>query len=64
MTQPHTAYHTDGYLFNAITNGFPGSAMPAWGDTFTEREKWDMVNYMRQFNALTAKGATPPTTSR
>jgi copper transport protein len=60
MTQPHTAYHSDGYMFNAITNGFPGSAMPAWGDTFTEREKWDLVNYLRQFNPLTASGATPP----
>jgi copper transport protein len=60
MAEPHTAYHTDGYLYNAITNGFPGSAMPAWGDTFTEREKWDLVNYMRQFNPLTASGATPP----
>ncbi|MFN8516724.1 MAG: CopD family protein [Chloroflexia bacterium] len=60
MADPHTAYHTDGYLYNAITNGFPGSEMPAWGDTFTERQKWDLVNYIRQFNPLTANGATPP----
>ena len=60
MALPHTAYHSDGYLYNSIVNGFPGSAMPAWGDTFTEREKWDLVNYIRQFNPLTASGATPP----
>ncbi len=60
LTQPHTAYHSDGYLFNAIRDGFPGSAMPAWGDTFSEPEKWDLVNYLRQFNRLTANGATPP----
>jgi copper transport protein len=60
FTQPHTAYHSDGYLFNAIRDGFPGSAMPAWGDTFSDPEKWDLVNYIRQFNRLTAAGATPP----
>ena len=60
FAQAHTAYHTDGYLYNAIVNGFPGSAMPAWGSTFTDRQKWDTVNYIRQFNTLTAGGATPP----
>jgi len=60
FTQPHTAYHSDGYLFNAIRDGFPGSAMPAWGNTFSDPEKWDLVNYIRQFNRLTAAGATPP----
>lgn len=60
FTQPHTAYHSDGYLFNAIKDGLPGSAMPAWNDTFSDPEKWDLVNYIRQFNRLTAAGATPP----
>ncbi len=59
MALPHTASHSDGYLFNAIRNGFPGSAMPAWGQTFSEAEQWDLVNYLRQFNPLTAVGATP-----
>ncbi len=63
MTQPHTAYHSDGYLYNAIRDGFPGSAMPAWGDTFSDPEKWDLVNYLRQLNRLTAGGATPPPVS-
>lgn len=60
FTQPHTAYHSDGYLFNAIKDGFPGSAMPAWDSKFSDPEKWDLVNYLRQFNRLTAAGATPP----
>ncbi len=64
MAEQHTAYHTDGYLYNAILNGLPGSAMPAWGDTFTASQRWDLVNYLRQFNPLTANGATPPPVNR
>ncbi len=30
MALPHSATHSDGYMFNTITNGSPGSAMPVW----------------------------------
>ncbi len=60
MAQPHTAYHSDGYLFNAITNGFPRTTMAAWDGALTVNARWDLVNYLRQFNTLTANGATPP----
>lgn len=56
---PHTAYHSDGSLYNTIHHGSPGSAMPAWGSKLTESQQWDLVNAIRQFNRLTAAGATP-----
>jgi len=60
FTLPHTAYHSDGYLFTAIRDGFPGSAMPAWNGKLTEGQEWDLVNAIRQYNRLTVAGATPP----
>ncbi|MBV9542855.1 MAG: CopD family protein, partial [Chloroflexi bacterium] len=45
----HTApgVHTDGELFYWVSYGFPGSAMPAWKDTLTEEQRWDVINYAR-----------------
>ena len=65
FTLPHTASHSDGYLFNIITDGSPGSAMPSWKDTFDEQQRWDLVNYLRTLNPLTnpglaVAGGTPP----
>jgi copper transport protein len=39
--------HTDGQLFEWITNGYPGSAMPAFRDLLTEEQRWRLVNYIR-----------------
>ena len=39
--------HSDGQLFDWITGGFPGSAMPAFKDQLTEKQRWDLVNFIR-----------------
>jgi copper transport protein len=39
--------HSDGQLFEWITNGFPGSVMPAFGPALTEEQRWHLVNYVR-----------------
>ncbi|MBI3242770.1 MAG: copper resistance protein CopC [Chloroflexi bacterium] len=39
--------HTDGKLFEWISNGYPGSVMPAFGQALTEEQLWHIVNYMR-----------------
>lgn len=44
-TQP--GVHTDGQLFAWITNGFPGSAMPAFGQKLSDPQRWDLVNFIR-----------------
>jgi copper transport protein len=45
----HTApgVHPDGQLFDWITNGYPGSAMPAFAKLLSEAQRWDLVNYIR-----------------
>ena len=39
--------HTDGQLYEWVTNGFPGSVMPAFSKQLTDDERWDLINYIR-----------------
>jgi len=39
--------HTDAQLYEWITNGFPGSAMPAWKAKLSDTDRWNLVNFMR-----------------
>ncbi len=39
--------HTDGQLYEWVTNGFPGSVMPAFSSRLTNDERWDLINYIR-----------------
>jgi mono/diheme cytochrome c family protein len=39
--------HTDDELFGWITNGYPGSAMPAFGPLLSDTDRWNLVNYIR-----------------
>lgn len=39
--------HTDGQLFDWISNGFPNSAMPAFASKLSEDDRWNLVNYIR-----------------
>ena len=41
--------HTDAQLFDWITNGFPGSAMPAWKGNLSDTDRWNLVNFIRTF---------------
>jgi mono/diheme cytochrome c family protein len=41
--------HSDGQLFEWITNGFPGSVMPAFRTTLSDDDRWNLVNYIRTF---------------
>ena len=44
----HVPQHTDGELFYMISRGVPDSAMPEWRTVLTERERWDLVHYLRE----------------
>jgi putative copper export protein/mono/diheme cytochrome c family protein len=46
------AGHTDGQLFYWITEGFKGTAMPAFKESLREEERWHVLNYIKTF-ALT-----------
>lgn len=43
------AGHTDGELFAWISEGIPGSGMPAFGDRLSEEERWHVINFLRTF---------------
>lgn len=45
------AGHTDQQLFDRITNGVPGTAMPAWKEQLTPEERWHVINYIRSLAA-------------
>lgn len=53
--------HTDGQTFLWIKNGFPNSAMPAWGQRFTDDEIWQLVRYLRTFGQPAAAPAAGQT---
>ncbi len=39
--------HPDGQLYLWISDGLPGSSMPAFADTLSDEERWHLVNYLR-----------------
>jgi copper transport protein len=39
--------HTDEQLFEWISDGFPGSAMPAWRSSLSDTDRWNLVNFIR-----------------
>ncbi len=43
------AGHTDGQLFYWITEGFKGTAMPAFKNVLSEEERWHAINFIRTF---------------
>ncbi|HEY3232353.1 MAG TPA: c-type cytochrome, partial [Roseiflexaceae bacterium] len=57
--------HTDGQVYLWIKDGFPGTAMPSWGQRLTEPQIWQLVTYLRTFGqhttAATAASPKQPT---
>jgi len=43
------AGHTDGQLFYWVSYGVQGTAMPAFKDSLSEEERWNVINYLRTF---------------
>ncbi|HEX5688518.1 MAG TPA: c-type cytochrome, partial [Roseiflexaceae bacterium] len=43
--------HTDGQIFLWIKDGFPGTAMPAWGPRLSDEQIWQLVVFLRTFGA-------------
>ena len=43
----HVPQHSDGELYYMISVGFPGTAMPAWRSVLGERDRWELVHYLR-----------------
>jgi len=43
----HVSQHTEGQLWLWISDGFPGSAMPAFRASLSDEDRWHLVNYLR-----------------
>jgi copper transport protein len=43
------AGHTDGELYDWLSNGVPGTAMPPFRDSLSENDRWNLINYIRKF---------------
>jgi mono/diheme cytochrome c family protein len=39
--------HTDAQLFEWVSNGFPGSRMPAFKASISDTDRWNLVNFIR-----------------
>jgi copper transport protein len=39
--------HPDAQIYEWITNGFPGSQMPAFKSTISDTDRWHLVNFIR-----------------
>ena len=50
FTDGHTDAHSDGDLFFWIRNGKEGTAMPAFGEQYSEEQTWHIVNYVRRLS--------------
>jgi len=46
LTEPHTAMHTAGDFFHWLTFGRFNGIMPAFGEKFSEEERWDVLNFL------------------
>src|SRR5262249_47147274 len=54
--------HTDGQLWTWITNGYPGSVMPAFKSVLSDNDRWNLVNYIRTLPSVSATLAAPQPT--
>lgn len=52
LTDTTSRAQRDGDLYHAITYGVPGTAMPAYEEALDERERWELVRYLRSLQGV------------
>ena len=45
--QLHVPQHAEGEVYYWITNGVPGTGMPAWKDRLSDEQRWQLVRYLQ-----------------
>ncbi len=43
---------TDHDVFNIISEGLPGTSMPAWKKFLSENDRWQLMHYLKTFDSL------------
>ncbi len=52
LTAPHANLHTAGDLYWWLSYGVkPASAMPGFGQSLSEEERWDLINFLRALSS-------------
>jgi len=49
--QLHVPQHAQGEVHYWITNGVAGTGMPAWKDTLSDAQRWEIVRYLQALAA-------------
>lgn len=60
-TTPSGKLPTDQDLFKVISKGMMGTVMPAWETNLTEKERWQVISYVKTFAKKFARLKEPPT---
>jgi len=47
LTAKHVADHTAGDIFWWLTHGMPAGVMPGFKERVSERERWELINFLR-----------------
>jgi mono/diheme cytochrome c family protein len=47
LTADHVQANSDGALFYTISEGRPDTAMVSWAATYSEEQRWNLVNFIR-----------------
>lgn len=56
----HIPYHSDAFFFEVMTRGL-GGVMPPFGDRLTEKQRWDILNWLKSEFGMPAQ-STPGAT--
>ena len=56
----HINLHPAGRVYDWISNGVPGTAMPAWGTQLTPEDRWNIYNYLKTVFGNTPGAAKGP----
>jgi copper transport protein len=54
----HVAQHTEGQLWLWLSDGVPGTAMPAFRSSLSDEDRWSLINYLRDRFGATAASAS------
>lgn len=47
----HVPLHAEGEVFYFVSEGIPGTQMPAWKEQLTEAERWQVIRFLEELAA-------------
>jgi mono/diheme cytochrome c family protein len=50
LTSKEVHKQSDGAIYYKITTGFPPTAMISWRSNLSEKQRWELVNYIRELD--------------